>query len=287
MGKKDTGGHLYVNPDKKIHGIRGWFNCFRCGARGPAARLLGEEVSRPRISKWNEFVRSLRGGISDDEDGEDLVFLPEDYEPVIPQTDAYQYLKERGLTDEQIDFYQIGFGTKNLRKVPKEERKRYIGKGRVVFPDFDTDGRMLFYWVARTYRSHKLKYKNPQANAFDKIYNLAKASVYNEVVVTEGVFSAIASGYNAVATYGKAVTKKQLRMLVDANFDRYTIALDGDAKKESLDLAEKLSRRGCEVALVEFLNNEDPASVDNIKERIADALEFTFSNKLIFAMGSL
>lgn len=272
--RPDKGFHLYVNPTKYIDGIRGWFYCQRCKARGPMSRLFGKQLEEGlSVSKWREFVTSLRGKNVIEQAKK--VELPKDYVEMIRGTDAYNYLKDRNISDDQIAHYKIGFGTEDLREKPYEERRHYAGSGRIIFPDFDSDGECV-YWVARTYRRHKVKYKNPpHSDAGTKIYNLANASLHDTVVIAEGVISAIAVGYNAVATYGKEVTPTQLTMLVQAAFDHYVVALDGDAKKEALNLAERLSRRGCKVSLVQFKQDEDPASIGSaIRQRVDLALPF-------------
>jgi len=285
VGKVDTKFHLYVDLEREHEGIIGWYRCFRCGAAGPSQRLLGHgALGAYKPSKWQEFVQSLRGGKNIiDEQGPRLA-LPLDFNEIIEETSAYHYLCLRDISDKKIKKYRIGFGTQNLKDVSAEQRKFYAGSGRIVFPDYDLAGEIV-YWVARTYRNHQLRYKNPpESNARDKIYNLAMASSYEEVVVCEGVISAIAAGYNAVATYGKGVTDLQVALLSSMQWKRYIIALDGDATRDAMKLAEHLSRRGHEVALVRFKYGEDPASVDDIAERIEDAVPYDLKHRLSFVM---
>lgn len=281
-GRADTKFHLYVNPSRYIDGIRGWFYCQRCKARGPMHKLFGQQ-SRESVGKWREFVDKLRGGRPSIPEP-CPVKLPLDYMSMIRGTEAYGYLKERNISDEQITFYNIGFGVDDLRDLEPAERQKYAGSGRIIFPDYDDDGNVV-YWVARTYKGHKVKYKNPpKSNARDKIYNLAGASKYSVCIITEGVISAIAAGYNAVATYGKDVTLVQVSMLVRAAFDQYVVALDGDARKEADELAGKLSRKGCQVSVVEFNQDEDPASVLSMPARVDRAQPWTLTNRLLFRM---
>jgi hypothetical protein len=293
-GKIDKKYRLYVNTKKVLYGIVGWYYCHRCKSRGPVKRLTpgGQDVddiiSRYEPSKWSDFVNSLKGerAFIDEEEALPRFDLPVDYSPIVYGTEAYEYLKSRRISDEQIEAYQIGFGTEHLRDLSPEERKLYIGSGRVVFPDYDDIGE-LTYWVARSYRNHKLRYKNPAGSgAMSKIYNLARAAQYKTVIITEGVFSSIASGYNAVGTYGKNITNQQFSMLAAVAFDRYVVALDGDAKGSAVGLADGLARRGCKgVFLVEFSKDEDPASISDMGFRVKNAVPFTFHNRLYFTMS--
>lgn len=289
-GTPDTGNHLYVNPNKLIHGIRGWFNCYRCGAKGPAKKLFRSGVGIDTdISKWNEFVKKLKYGNSDNIDIRSALELPLDYEEITIGSRAYDYLIGRGVSRKKIKLYKLGMGTENMMDIPKEERGRYAGSGRIVIPDFDSCGNVV-YWIARTYVGHKFRYKNPPteiAHTRDKIFNLSRAMEYDDVIIAEGAFSAISAGINAVATYGKNVTTKQLNMLVAASFSRYFVALDGDARKESMKLAEDLNAKNKDVYLVEFDYKDDPDSVKDLQERIINALPFgNVKGRVTFVIGA-
>jgi len=284
-GREDKGFHLYVNPTKKHRNVRGWFICHRCKARGPLSRLVGDKkvISAP-VTAWSQFKDKLQGKFQEPKE-EKQIALPKDYISIIKGSEAYQYLRKRNISNKQIDFYRIGFGVQDLRDLDKDERQYYAGSGRIIFPDFDSDGNCV-YWVARTYKGHKIKYKNPtQSNARDKLYNLVNASKYQTCVIAEGVISAIACGYNGVATYGKDVTAKQVDMLVNASFKHYFIAHDGDARKDALSLADRLARRLCSVSLVCFDWGQDPASVADVRSRISGSLSLSTSNKLRFKLG--
>jgi DNA primase len=203
---------------------------------------------------------------------------------VIEGSEAYQYLAKRGLSWRIIERYRIGFGTEDLAEMTKEERKYYAGEGRVVIPDFDDYGDCC-YWVARTYRGHKLRYKNPEGtNARTQVFHLSAAIAYTEVVITEGVFSAIAVGDDAVGTYGKNISDAQISMLVRAKFDKYVVALDGDARKDAVALAQALTERRCSVSLVEFDYDEDPDSCTDFEQRRKEALPFSLRNRVIFTL---
>jgi hypothetical protein len=274
VGKVDHDYHLYVNRSVVEHGIRGWFTCKRCGVKGPAHKLFGDnsQVEIP-ASKWSEFIHATKfGKPTAHETRAKEVGLPKDYEPVFQGTRAYDYLRERGITDHQISYYKIGFGSADLRKLDREEQNKFAGSGRIIFPNYDESGKVN-YWVARTYVNHKVRYKNPRnTDAGKVIYNLANAVQYEEVVITEGVISAIRAGKNAVATFGKNVTDAQVSLLVESAFSRYVVALDGDAGREAVQLARQLTRRNCDVRLVKFAYHEDPASAPRAAELILGAL---------------
>jgi len=293
-GTSDTGKHLYVNPSRVLHDSTGWYYCHRCKATGPISRLLKNSKSVKSATKWEEFLLSLRSQTKVETKPLVTVSLPEDYTPILKGTEAYKYLISRSINDEIISEYKIGFGSKNLRNLNKIERSRYAGSGRIIFPDFDSLGNVV-YWVARTYKGHKVKYKNPFVDSRDKLFNLVRASEYEDVIITEGVISAIVAGRNAVATYGKEVTTTQVSMLSDLKFDKYYVALDGDTLKKdpwsklppsSVRLCELLLRRGCDVRIVELPFNDDPASVKDFGSYIKSASKYDFATSLRLIMNS-
>jgi hypothetical protein len=299
-GRPDIKQHMYVNPNrvlKEYPDIVGWWNCYRCGARGPLNSLvqISDTVSTSLVDWKKKVINRLNNNIQsiDNEDLKVRIELPIDYISMIENTDACGYLLNRDITNRQIDQYGIGMGTEDLRDInSKSERRRYAGLGRIVFPDYDDNG--LVYWVARTYVNHSIKYKNPHGvDSGDKLYNLHRALQYKDVIITEGVISAIKAGVNAVATYGKNVTHEQLMLLISGDFDRYYVALDGDTIKkrqgtkklpESIQLAKRLQNEGCSVFVVNLPYDEDPASVDNFKLYLDNAIEFNFRSMLELMM---
>jgi DNA primase len=208
------------------------------------------------------------------------VSMPEDYCECQPGTRAWDYLLSRGFTEEVIRDYRIGFGVQDLRVV--KDRSRYAGSGRIIFPDFNSQGELV-YWVARTYVNHKIKYKNASVHARDQLYNIQRASQYTSVVITEGVISAIAAGRNAIATYGKDVTPEQIAILDSCSFQKYYVALDGDATHRTpriaqtpraLSLANSLTRRGLETYIVVLPFEDDPDSVQEFGPYLEEARRF-------------
>lgn len=266
-GRPDTKYHLYLNPLKEK-----WF-CQRCKKGGGTDYLfkrLGVTPPSKSLTLWDQVVQSFLYPTSTYTQVEpQREVLPLDYTEMIPGTQAHKYCLSRGINDAKIRQYSIGFGTARLDDYPKEERKLYAGKNRVIFPDFDRYGDVT-YWVARTYGKHTAKYKNAQSPAHTKIFNIGRLHRLEEiirVVICEGPISAIIAGYDAVATYGKDVTGSQINMLVDLQAQEYVVAFDGDAVGPAMSLSSRLQRRGCNVKFVKFSYDEDPASVGPIESR--------------------
>lgn len=122
---------------------------------------------------------------------------------------------------------------------------------------------------------------------FDKgkmCWNFDWARQGNLVVVTEGIFDAMAVGRSAIATFGKGVTEYQSNLL-KAYWDLVVILLDpGDAEKEMVKLENSLSK--CSVAalyvMLEGYKDAGEAPRMEIWRQIDKAIS---NNKVLAAAG--
>ena len=153
---------------------------------------------------------------------------------------AYQYLRQRGLSDETIRKFGLGFSSKRpgelyrflkqrgytdaeLREsglVTIEERgARDKFWNRVMFPIMDSNSRVIAFG-GRVMGEGEPKYLNsPETKLFDKSRNLyglnyARRTRADHVILCEGYMDVIAlhqAGYaNAVASLGTALTEQQV-----------------------------------------------------------------------------
>lgn len=254
----DEGFHLYYNKVKDK-----WY-CHRCGTAGDLSyleELFGfESVAIPDdkfMEKLDEIFIVKPPPVFDR-------VLPPDYCKILLGTEAHRYLLSRGVTNEDIDNFGIGFGTQRMYQLNSDvDKSIYAGIGRVIFPDYDKDNE-LEYWVARTYKDHKVKYKNCPWPALDQVFNLSRVR-HGDLLITEGPLDAIVSSKyvdgQVVCCYGKHVTSDQVLRLCKEFDGTYYIALDPDAMIEAIKLAESLYSRRKYVRIVKFPPNEDPASV--------------------------
>ncbi|GIO27570.1 DNA primase [Ornithinibacillus bavariensis] len=219
---------------------------------------------------------------------------------------GYQYLQERGITDETIDTFQLGFApnTKNFTATFLEKKgfhQQMLVKfgllsrssedgsisdrfrGRVIFPIRNHLGKTIAFG-ARALQGGEPKYLNsPETELFQKgkiLYNfdLAKKHIRksNEVVLFEGYFdviSAYQSGVqNAVATMGTALTEIQAKLL-KRYVDTVIICYDGDKAgiEATYRAAQLLEQVGCLVKIASIKDGLDPDSF--IKEYGGDAFK--------------
>jgi len=210
--------------------------CFRCQFKA----YLNTKNSSPSGRRCLLFT----GGDDAPPVDPDVLQLPQGTSPLVSGMHAYEYVKKRGITDDDIDYYDLSYW-----------------RGRVIFPDY-LNGELV-YWVGRSTDGREPKYKNCKAARTDKIYNLGRfiEAGFKSLVIVEGPVSAISAGRDAVATYGKGFSDDQVEILKSLPLNRIFIALDPDAKKDALRLAEKLDERVPEIFLVPVPVGMDPNSL--------------------------
>ncbi len=153
---------------------------------------------------------------------------------------ALKFLKKRGITQNDIIKYNIGFC--------KEGKYEY----RVIIPSYDSLGK-LNYFIARDYKEPSLrKYKNPPASAKDVIGWELYINWDAPIILVEGIFDALTIKRNVIPLFGKVLHDKLMKKLVESSVNRIYIALDADARKDALKQAEQLMSYGKEVYLVEM-----------------------------------
>lgn len=294
-----------VSADKQI------FRCFGCGEGGNVISFImkWEKISFP------EAVRFLanRAGItiSEEDDPEKnarLKELNEAYEINELVKDFYQYilanhpvagearnyLKKRGLTEETIDKFQIGFAPPSWdgllhflnKKGYAPEKLEKLGvvlarskgkpgfydrfRNRVMFPIWDIRGKVVGFG-GRVLDDSVPKYLNsPETILFNKshlLYGINKAAESirrnDQAIIVEGYFDVItchqAGISNVVASLGTAFTREQGKLLL-----RYSqaviMAYDADAAGVHATMRgwQLLDDLGCRVRVVSIPDGKDP-----------------------------
>ena len=222
---------------------------------------------------------------------------------------AYRYLTERGLSDETIRKFGLGFSNpyendlykylkskgykdevlKETGLVKIEERGSYDKFwNRVMFPIMDVNNRIIGFG-GRVMGQGEPKYLNsPETKVFDKgrnLYglNLAKSSREPYILICEGYMDTIAlhqAGFtNAAACLGTAMTQGQANLL-----KRYTNQViltydsDGAGTKAALRAIPILKSVGMTVKVLNLKPYKDPdefiknLGADAFRERIAQAM---------------
>src|SRR3989344_4514525 len=205
---------------------------------------------------------------------------------------ALEYLKKRGLKDETIKEFNLGYAPLSWESLTKFLKKRGFStqdlvlsglcvpsqtgcydrfRGRVIFPLIDVRGRIIGF-SGRILDSGEPKYINsPQTPIFDKRsfllgLNLTKGEIKgkDEAIVVEGEMDMILSYQegvkNIVASKGTALTEEQIEALkkytqnISLCFDT---DLAGDsASRRGIEIAD---RSGMNIKVIEVKGSKDPA----------------------------
>lgn len=236
-------------------------------------------------------------------------------------TNAMKYLKNRGLTDETINKFGLGFSDvysddlyKYLRKKGyKDEELKDSGLvkfdekqggtdrfwNRVMYPIIDTNNRVIGFG-GRVMGDGKPKYINTQDTpVFDKsrnLYglNLAKKSKRHGIIFCEGYMDVISmhqAGFdNAVASLGTALTVGQVN-LVKRFTDHVYLAYDSDeaGTKAALRALEIMREFEMSARVISLKPYKDPDELiqtegtDSFEKRIDEALSGTMFEIRILA----
>lgn len=152
-----------------------------------------------------------------------------DSNPKYPvRAQAYNYLTSRGITDQIIEKYGIGFCDKGSHA------------GRIVIPSYDSEGK-LNYYVARSWAPNsKAKYKNPEAEKDKIIFNERLINWEHDIFLVEGVFDGFFLE-NSIPMLGKHMSSLLFDSLYNKSKGSIIITLDGDAWKEAEKLYNELN----------------------------------------------
>jgi DNA primase len=263
---------FYVNDDKSF------FHCFGCGAHGdvigftmridhlafPEAveKLAGEAgLEVPRLTQQERHQAERAKGLGDVVEAacvwfQERLFAPEGKAALV-------YLRGRGLSDETINRFRLGFapeGRSNLQSAlkakgfdqklileaalitdPQDGREPFdFFRNRVMFPITDRRGRVIAFG-GRVMDDSKPKYLNsrdsPLFHKRGNLYALDKARLAigekkAQAIVVEGYMDVIAlhqAGFGgAVAPLGTALTEEQILALWRVHPEPI-VCLDGDA----------------------------------------------------------
>jgi DNA primase len=149
--------------------------------------------------------------------------------PVYPvRRQAYNYLKNRGITDDIIERYGMGFCDKGSHA------------GRIIVPSYDKNGE-LNYYIARSWDlNSRAKYKNPEAEKDKILFNERLIDWKKDIYIVEGVFDGFFL-LNSIPMLGKHMSELLFGELYSKAKKKIIIALDGDAYENALKLYHELN----------------------------------------------
>lgn len=230
LDKGDGKGNLEINYAQHV------FKCWACAETHNTKGHLGYLIEKYGGKKDKEYYDLIR---PDAHEKKEKVYqklvLPKEYNKFsevhklhIARREAYNYLKKRGVTDEMIERYDIGFA----------DSGDYAG--RIIVPSYDFKGE-LNYFIARSwYPKEKLKYRNPEAPKELLIFNESRINWEKDVYLVEGVFDGLFVP-NSIPLLGKFLSDLLWEVLYERSNARIKICLDGDAWNDAVRIYQKLS----------------------------------------------
>ena len=297
---------FYVSPSKGI------YKCFGCGESGTAVGFVMKhenlsyvEALKFLAKKYNiEVVETEVSAeeIAKRQKNESLLlvseyagkFFKESLQSQEGQAVGYQYFRSRGLEDETIRKYGLGWGPSDRKAFADKARSegykeeflvetglcikyddgRLVDRfsDRVIFPIHSVSGRVIGFG-GRTLRTDKsvAKYQNsPTSEIYDKRHTLygiyfAKNEIsrQDKCILVEGYLDVLSMHQlgitNVVASSGTSLTVEQIR-LIRKFTNNVTIIYDGDSAgiKAALRGIGLVLKEGLNVKVVLLPEGQDP-----------------------------
>lgn len=225
----DGKGNLEINYGKHV------YKCWVCGeshgTQGPLGRLFDKYGTKAQKKVYN-LIRPEE--LKKEESKKPRLKLPEGYMTFeesnprfIPHIEAMRYLTQRGITQEIIKKYKIG----------------YTATGdfshRIIVPSYNTEN-VLNYFIARSFVPKKMKYKNPTAEKDQIIFNECMIDWEKDIYLCEGVFDSVFLD-NSIAMLGKKMSDLLFSTLYNKANGNIIVCLDEDAWSDALKLYHTLN----------------------------------------------
>ena len=244
---------LEINFSENKKGYNPW-HCWVCNKKGTRITSLFKQ-RKATPEKFEELFK-LIGNETEHQSviTHEELKLPEEYKKFkditssdIEGRQALSYLKNRGITQDDIEKYNIGYCTTG----------RYAKM--VIIPSYDAIGNMNYFTGRSFEKNAYTKYRNPETSRdiipFEMFINWDLP-----LVLCEGPFDAIAIKRNAIPLLGNNLQSTLMKKIVTSTVKKIYIALDLDARKQALYFAEQFINEGKEVYLVE-LEGKDPSEM--------------------------
>lgn len=304
--------HNEKTPSFVVSPSKGIFKCFGCGKSGTAVGFVMEHESLSYVEALKYLARKYHIEVVEKEEtAEDIAsrqrneslllvsefagkFFVDNMQTPDGQVIAYQYFKSRGLEDETIRKYGLGwapadrttFTTKARAAGYREEylldtglcKKFDDGRvvdtfyDRVIFPIHSVQGRVIAFG-GRTLKSDKSipKYVNSKETEIyvksRSLYGIHFAkneiSRQDKCILVEGYLDVLSMHQlgitNVVASSGTSLTVEQIR-LIKKFTDNITIIYDGDSAgiKAALRGTDLVLKEGMKVKTVLLPDGQDP-----------------------------
>ncbi|MBC8428553.1 hypothetical protein H8D04_01580 [bacterium] len=271
-------------PKLQINIVTGKWHCWVSSQGGHNLFQLFKKLSatKEQYGELREIVgESSYGSTVVKKTTVQTVELPKEYQPLWnggrgPEFEnAKKYMFRRGITQEDLLKYNIGYCTDGLYN------------NRVIIPSYDEHGQLNFF-VGRDIFSSKMKYRNSPTTkdviGFELFINWDE-----EITITEGVFDAFSIKRNAIPLFGKTILSKLKLKLIEKKPPIVNVCLDPDAKLDSIKIIRFLHSIDINAKHIETPEKKDAADVGFIGmlELLKKSKETKFSDIIRMKIGSI
>ena len=304
--------HNEKTPSFVVSPSKGIYKCFGCGKSGTAVGFVMEHESMSYVEALRYLAKKYNVEVVEKEEtAEDIAkrqrneslilvseyagkFFQDSLKTQEGQTIGYQYFKSRGLEDETIRKYGLGWAPidrstfTNLAKSAGYKEEYLLDTGlckkyddgrvvdtfhdRVIFPIHSVSGRMIAFG-GRTLKTDKTipKYVNSKETEIyvksRSLYGIYFAkneiSRQDKCILVEGYLDVLSMHQlgiaNVVASSGTSLTVDQIR-LIRKFTNNVTIIYDGDSAgiKAALRGIDLVLKEGLNVKVILLPDGQDP-----------------------------
>jgi len=225
----DGKGNLEINYGRHV------YKCWACsethGTHGPLGKLFVQYATKGQKKVYN-LIKPEE--LKQEDVRRPKLRLPEGFTTFkdsnprfIPHIEAYRYLTSRGVTDEMIEKYNIGYTVNGDFAY------------RIIIPSYNLDGQ-LNYFVARSWVPKKMKYKNPSVPKDEIIFNEGRIDWDKDIFLCEGAFDSFFLD-NSIVMLGKKMSKLLFETLYAKANKNIIICCDGDAFEDGVRVYAELN----------------------------------------------
>jgi len=322
--------HNEKTPSFTVSNPKGFYHCFGCGAHGDIVKFVMESEgynfvetvkllageANLKIPEQSQTAREQHKKITTLYDTTEEACSWYENQLSLPRNSyAKEYLKNRGISEETIKTFRLGFAPKSknslrnamvkksytekqllesgliFQKEGKESYDRF--RNRIIFPICNSNGKVIAFG-GRIIGDGQPKYLNsPETELFHKGHTLyafhnARETAYKKqsIVAVEGYIDVIAlyqAGIkNAVAPLGTAITDEHIKIMWKVAKEP-VICLDGDeagmrAMQKTALKHLHLLKPGYSLSFSKLPENMDPDDI--IKHKGVDALKKILGNNI-------
>ena len=321
--------HNEKTPSFSVSPSKGIYKCFGCGKAGTAVGFVMEHESMTYVEALKYLAKKYHIEIVEEEESAEVIaqrqhkeslmlvseyaakFFKESLQTQEGQTVAYQYFRKRGLTDETIATYGLGWAPSDRTALADKARSegykaeflaetgvciqydngRLVDRfaDRVIFPIHAVNGRVIGFG-GRTLRTDKsvAKYQNsPTSEIYNKRHTLygmyfakSEISKADRCILVEGYLDVLSMHQlgikNVVASSGTSLTIEQIRLIRKFTHN-VTIVYDGDSA--GIDAALRgigmVLKEGLNVKVILLPDGQDPDDFarSHTLEQVNDSIE--------------